>query len=158
MAFLLLANDIQLAKKRLAFVSKKTVEEYAREISQAEAVELIEQMKVDELMKDGVTAKKIETFGKELTGKRIQLSAQLDRVSDTWVKSLLNNDEQLVGLMVRDKNGDLFQFVVANKEKYGLILLEMKRGQDIQITGKILRVEDTFFLFAEDIQQIGEKN
>ena len=158
MAVLLLANDIQLAKKRLAFVSKKTVEEYAREISQAEAVELIEQMKVDELMKDGVTAKKIETFGKELTGKRIQLSAQLDRVSDTWVKSLLNNDEQLVGLMVRDKNGDLFQFVVANKEKYGLILLEMKRGQDIQITGKILRVEDTFFLFAEDIQQIGEKN
>ena len=157
MAVLLLANDIQLAKKRLAFVSKKTVEEYAREISQAEAVELIEQMKVDELMKDGVTAKKIETFGKELTGKRIQLSAQLDRVSDTWVKSLLNNDEQLVGLMVRDKNGDLFQFVVANKEKYGLILLEMKRGQDIQITGKILRVEDTFFLFAEDIQQPDEK-
>ena len=157
MAVLLLANDIQLAKKRLAFVSKKTVEEYAREISQAEAVELIEQMKVDELMKDGVTAKKIETFGKELTGKRIQLSAQLDRVSDTWVKSLRNNDEQLVGLMVRDKNGDLFQFVVANKEKYGLILLEMKRGQDIQITGKILRVEDTFFLFAEDIQQPDEK-
>ena len=157
MAVLLLANDIQLAKKRLAFVSKKTVEEYAREISQAEAVELIEQMKVDELMKDGVTAKKIETFGKELTGKRIQMSAQLDRVSDTWVKSLLNNDERLVGLMVRDKNGDLFQFVVANKDKYGLILLEMKRGQDIQLTGKILRVEDTFFLFAEDIQQPDEK-
>ena len=157
MAVLLLANDIQLAKKRLAFVSKKTVEEYAREISQAEAVELIEQMKVDELMKDGVTAKKIETFGKELTGKRIQMSAQLDRVSDTWVKSLLNNDERLVGLMVRDKNGDLFQFVVANKDKYGLILLEMKRGQVIQLTGKILRVEDTFFLVAEDIQQPDEK-
>lgn len=181
MAVLLLANDIQLAKKRLAFVSKKTVTEYAREISEAKAAaEMIEQRneqrkaedlaahkkevaeiakkqavadrKAEEVMKNGVTAKEIETFGKELTGKRIQMSAKFHQVSDTWVKFSLK-DESYVGFMVWDNNGDLFQYAIANKEKYGLILLELKKRQNIGLSGIVEIVDRTTFLFVDDIQR-----
>ncbi|MFM7168504.1 MAG: hypothetical protein ACKO3T_24945, partial [Planctomycetaceae bacterium] len=99
---------------------------------------------------EGVTAKEIETFGKDFQGKKIQMTATLSEVSDLWVKLKLK-DDRFVGLFVEDSKGDLFQYAFATKEKYGRTLLQMKKGDRMLLTGTVRSVDGTYVLLVETI-------
>lgn len=101
---------------------------------------------------EGVTAKEIETFGKDLQGKKVQMTATLSVVSDTWVKLKLK-DDRFVGLFVKDSKGDPFQYAFASKEKYGRTLLQMKEGDKMLLTGTVRSVGGTYVLLVDDIQR-----
>jgi len=83
-----------------------------------------------------VTAKEIETFGKELVDKRREMVCKFINVSDTWVRQLMK-DDRLVGFTVKDRKGDFFQYVFADKEKYGRDLVKMERGTSLRLIGTI---------------------
>ncbi len=101
---------------------------------------------------EGVTAKEIEIFGKDLQGKKVQMTATFFEVNDTWVRLILN-DDRFVGLFVNDSKGDLFQFAFASKEKYGRTLLQMKRGDKMLLTGTVRSVDGRYVLLVDDIQR-----
>ena len=100
----------------------------------------------------GVTAKEIETFGKNLQGKVVQMTATLCEVSDTWVRLKLE-DDRAVGLYVWDSKGDLFQYAFASKEKYGRALLQLKKGDKMLLTGTVRSVDETYVLMVHNIQR-----
>ena len=106
----------------------------------------------DKKQGENVTAKEIETFGNELQGKHVQMTAKFVEVSDTWVKLKLK-DNSFVGLWVKDSNGDLFQFAFASKEKYGRTLLQMKKGADMRLTGTVRSIGGTYVFLVDEIQR-----
>jgi len=62
-------------------------------------------------------------------------------------------DNRFVGFHVRDSNYALFQFVFANKEKYGRALLQMKTGDRLRLIGKVQRVQSTCVFMVEEIRK-----
>jgi ribosomal protein L37AE/L43A len=106
----------------------------------------------DKKQGENVTAKEIETFGNELQGKHVQMTAKFVEVSDTWVRLKLK-DNSFVGLYFKDSNGDLFQFAFASKEKYGRTLLQMKKGADMRLTGTVRSIGGTYVFLVDEIQR-----
>ncbi len=103
-----------------------------------------------------VTAKEIETFGKELVGKPCVMRCKFQMVSDTWVRNLLR-DDRFVGFFVIDSKGEQFQFVFADKEKHGRKLIAMNRGENLLLIGKVQTVESSvrtkyYAFMVEEIQ------
>lgn len=99
-----------------------------------------------------VTSKEIETFGNELLGKLVEIACKFSEVSDVWVRNLLR-DDRFVGIMVDDSDNNYFQYVFANKKKYGRTLLQMKKGDRLRLIGKVQRVEDRYVFMVEEIRR-----
>lgn len=98
-----------------------------------------------------VTAKEIETFGSELLGKKCQMDCTFREVSNTWVKLWLE-DESIVGVFVDDARDELFQYVFADRAKFGRALLKLKKGDRIRIVGSIRKVKSNYVLMAEEME------
>lgn len=101
---------------------------------------------------EGVTAKEIQTFGEELQGEKVKMTATLHELDDQWVRLKLK-DDRFVGFFVHDSKGDLFQYAFASKEKYGRTLLQMSRGEPMLLTGTVRSVGGTYVLLVDDIQR-----
>ena len=52
---------------------------------------------------EGVTAKEIQTFGEELQGEKVKMTATLHELDDQWVRLKLK-DDRFVGFFVHDSN------------------------------------------------------
>ena len=63
------------------------------------------------------------------------------------------HDNRFVGVIVYDSNDVFFQYVFANKEKYGRALLQMKKGDLLRLIGKVQKVEDIYVFMVEEIRR-----
>ena len=110
-----------------------------------------------------VTAKEIESVGSALEGKGVVMVATFFEVDDLWAPSIedvLKDDtwakamkfNRLVGFTVIDRTGDPFVSAFASKEKYGRILLQMKQGKKIRLSGRVKSGPGGNVLLVVDIQ------
>ena len=112
---------------------------------------LVAQEKKDKT--EAVTAKEIETFGKNLIDKRCQIDCKFVKVSDSWVNLLLK-DDKFVGIYLEDSKGVYFQFAFANKEKYGRDFLKMDMGEKLRLIGTVKEVRSEIRLHSRGNQKI----
>jgi len=99
-----------------------------------------------------VTAKEIEVFKSELRGIPAQMTGKFKAVSQTWVNISFGSKSNWIGFNIDDKNGNFFQYAIADKQKFSGILLNLKRNSPITLIGKVENYAGTTFFEVQEIQ------
>ena len=104
-----------------------------------------------------VSTAQLENLGERFEGKAVKmLGVSFSDASNTWVSSLpgitLSSNglisrvdssqmEKWIGFNGRDSSGAFFQYFFASKDTYGDLIVSLKAGQKINVSGTVLKLD-----------------
>jgi hypothetical protein len=100
-----------------------------------------------------VSAKEIEAFESELRGIRVTLQGEFGQINQDFVKSRFGSNSNWIGFSIYDRNNNIYQYAITDKNKYGSTLLKTNSRTPIILIGKVEKYEGAYFFDVEEIIQ-----